>query len=167
MATAAASIDDLRSGLLPSICAKTGVPETSRTEYTFVSVPRWTWVLLLFGILPFFIARSLAGVKVTGLVPLSHEATRRMRRTQFLLAALIVPGLALVVGAAVASAPTLAWIGAGLMLAGAVAWMIGWRMAWVGGRQRSEWMWLYRVHPSFARALGQQYAALPEKARPR
>ena len=52
MATVAVSIKDFRSGTLPRICVKTG-PAVANPDITANREIGWTWVLLLFGILPF------------------------------------------------------------------------------------------------------------------
>ncbi len=60
MATVAVSIKDFTSGTLPRICVKTGTRAVANPDITANRDIGWTWVLLLFGILPFFIGRSRA-----------------------------------------------------------------------------------------------------------
>ncbi|MDP9185128.1 MAG: hypothetical protein M3O29_05620, partial [Actinomycetota bacterium] len=96
MARAAATVEDLVDGHLPPVCAKTGGPADGFATIVFTSTPGWTWILLLFGILPFLIARYFSSVRIVGLVPMSDVALRRGRaftltyRGFFALAGLVI-----------------------------------------------------------------------------
>ena len=71
MARVAVTVEDLEAGTLPGVCAKTGEQADGFATIEFTSTPQWTWILLLFGILPFVIARAFSKVRVVGLVPMS------------------------------------------------------------------------------------------------
>ncbi len=45
----------------PPVCAKTGVPTTRGVTSEFVNVPRWTYALILAGVLPFLAVRLTIG----------------------------------------------------------------------------------------------------------
>jgi hypothetical protein len=79
VARVAVTVEDLVAGTLPPFCAKTGAPADGFASVEFTSTPAWTWILLLFGILPFLIARAFSRVRVVGLVPMSDAALRRGR----------------------------------------------------------------------------------------
>ena len=79
MAVATASVEDVEQGNLPRVCAKTGQPADGFKTLQFVSTPGWTWILLLFGILPFLIARYFAARRIYALIPMSDLALRRIR----------------------------------------------------------------------------------------
>ncbi len=54
------------SGHLPSVCSRHGQPATGQTQTSFFSsTPRWVYVLLLCGILPFLIAHWMLQKKIT------------------------------------------------------------------------------------------------------
>ena len=77
MARAVATVEDFEAGTLPSVCAKTGEVAEGFTSITVTSTPSWTWILLLFGILPFLIAQAFSSTRIVGLVPMSEVAMRR------------------------------------------------------------------------------------------
>ena len=72
-------MEDLESGHLPPLCAKTGEPADGFAKVVSNSTPSWTWILLLFGILPFLIVHYFTTVRIVGLVPMSDVALRRGR----------------------------------------------------------------------------------------
>jgi hypothetical protein len=78
MAEVNARVSDLEGSRLPPVCAKTGEPTDGYAKMEFSSSPPWTWILLLFGILPFLIAHFFASVHVVGFVPMSDVAQRRV-----------------------------------------------------------------------------------------
>jgi hypothetical protein len=78
VAWVAVSRQRFRSGSFPAICAKTGAPADGLVAVTATSNPGWTWILLLFGVIPFLIARAFARVRVRGSVPMSAAALHRV-----------------------------------------------------------------------------------------
>jgi hypothetical protein len=61
------------------VCVKTGRPATAWRQVTAVHTPSWTLVLLLFGVLPYFIACASSQQKVRGWVPVSAAVLARRR----------------------------------------------------------------------------------------
>jgi hypothetical protein len=140
---------------LPGICVKTGVPTTRTRSQEFAEVPGWTLLLIFWGVIPFLIAAGLARRKVNVDLPATEEtlrSTRRVDRGSIL-------GLVLVVGLLAA-----AWITreTGLVIAAAALLLvtlfgssIARRLVWVTGRLEDDVLWLYGVHPTFAREVEQ------------
>lgn len=63
------------------MCAKTGLPAEVGVARTFVWVPGWTWILILFGIFPFLIARYFSARRVTIELPATVEVDGMRRHT--------------------------------------------------------------------------------------
>jgi hypothetical protein len=163
MASASATLADFGAGNLPAICVKSGVETRSFTRVRITSAPGWTWILILFGILPFLIVRYLFTKSAAGRVPVSPETGRRVRTIQWVLLAAVLAGIALIVvglfgGTLVATAGFVLAVVALVILEGARGtW-------WISGRATGNEVWLYGVHPNFARALGAQYHDRPDEA---
>jgi hypothetical protein len=112
-------------------------------------------LLIFWGVIPFLIAAGLARRKVNVDLPATEEtlrSTRRVDRGSIL-------GLVLVVGLLAA-----AWITreTGLVIAAAALLLvtlfgssIARRLVWVTGRLEDDVLWLYGVHPTFAREVEQ------------
>ncbi len=79
MARAAATVHDLEAGTLLPVCAKTGAAADGSATMEFSATPGWTWMLLLFGVIPFLIAHAFSTVRVGDRVRLSfvHERFAR------------------------------------------------------------------------------------------
>lgn len=78
--TVTVRVEDLAPGRLPPICAKRGVIATDWQRARFSTTPRWTLILLFFGVFPFFIAWYMTRVVGEGLLPVSSDALHAMRR---------------------------------------------------------------------------------------
>lgn len=150
MASAAARVEDLESGNLPAVCAKTGEPADGFARVEFTSTPAWTWILLLFGILPFLIARWFSKVRVSALVPMSEAALRRGRRFNWTVMGLLVVG-ALLLLLGFATGPFAAWLGLGALVAALFVVTIGWPFVWPTGHVEGEWVLISFVNRRFAR----------------
>ena len=167
MATAAALRKDLESGRLPKLCAKTGAATETTAGVRLTSAPGWTWVLILFGIVPFVIVRWLATKSVRGRVPVSQPVPGRARTTRWMLAGVLALGIALLFVALAGDSRPIMWIGLVIVVVALVA-MTGEQSSWwIDGQVKGDWVWLRGVHPTFARALGEQYHELPPDRRPR
>lgn len=143
-------------GNLPPVCAKTGEAADGSATIEFTSTPSWTWILLLFGILPFLIARYFATVRVLGLVPMSDVALRRARSfTWTYRGFLLLGGLVLVLGFFTNS--TVALIGVGTLIAAILFTLVGWPFVWPTGQVSGEWVVLSFVDERFAAALDRWY----------
>jgi hypothetical protein len=154
-------VNALESGDFPPLCVKTAVPTNLKIQTTLSRTPGWTWVLLLFGILPFFLVQVLASEKVPVRLPVSEEAWARARAAnRFSLGVLG----AIVVAVALLLVPAfrielLGWLIAILIVVEIVA-VVMWNWQWVGlarGQHRGELV-LTRVHRDFARAYGHYVA---------
>jgi hypothetical protein len=64
---------------LPPVCVKTGRPASMWRQVTAVHTPPWIVVLLLFGVLPYFIAYACSQQKLRGWVPVSAGVLARRR----------------------------------------------------------------------------------------
>jgi hypothetical protein len=165
MANAAATVADFTSGNLPKICAKTGVPTDSVARVVVTSAPGWTWILIVFGIVPFLIVRWIFSRKSVGRVPVTPAAMGRARSIRWVLFGVFVAGVALIV-ASFAAETVVLLLGVVLVMA---SLLVGWGFPgtwWIGGHWQRDWIWLTGLHPDFAGALGAQYHDLPRDQQP-
>jgi hypothetical protein len=154
MATVAVRIEDFKAGTLPRVCVKTGAPAVANPDLTANRELGWTWILLLFGILPFFIARAYAGHRVKGFVPMSRRALRRARLFDLVTAVAFVLGIALAVAGAAVGQPWLTWSGVVLFGLAVLATVFGTWFAWPSAVLDDEGAVLLSfVHPDFAGAV--------------
>jgi hypothetical protein len=158
VARASATIEDLKAGRLPPICAKTGEPADGSVPIEFTSTPGWTLILLLFGIIPFFIAHAFSTVRVVGLVPMSDVARRRKRAFDkasvgFLLLSVAV----LAIGFATHRAVVLT--GAAMVIATAIFVFFGVPFVLPSGEVSGDWVRLSFVDRRFAKALDDWYGS--------
>jgi len=163
MASASATLEDFAAGDLPRICVKSGVETRSFTNIRITSAPGWTWILILFGILPFIIVRYFFAKSAAGRVPVSEEVGRRVRNTQWILLAAFLAGVALIVVGIFGGV----YMAEGGFVLAVIALVIleGFRGTWwISGRVVGKDVWLYGVHADFARALGAQYHDRPNEA---
>ena len=156
MARAAAAVEDLEAGTLPHVCAKTGEAADGNATIEFTSTPSWTWILLLFGIFPFLIARYFSRVRVVGLVPMSDAALRRARVFMWASRGLVLFGV-LVLAIGVATDPTVMLAGLGTLVAALLFMLLGWPFVWPTGQVSGEWVWLSFVDKRFAKELDRWY----------
>jgi hypothetical protein len=157
VARTAATVEDLEAGNLPSVCAKTGEPADGYVSIEFTSTPGWTWILLLFGIVPFLIAQYFSRLRVVGILPMSDVALRRARSYRWIYRGLFAVGVALFgIGLAMqASAVALSGLAA---LVGALLFAaVGRPFVWPSGRLSGEWVWLSFVHARFADEVDRWY----------
>ena len=127
MARAAATVEDLESGHLPPVCAKTGEPADGFATIVFTSTPEWTWILLLFGIFPFLIARYFTTARIVGLVPMSDVAQRRGRAFTWTYRGFFaLSGLVIVVGFFMIDRPAIILEGLAILVITLLVMLIGW-----------------------------------------
>lgn len=128
----------------------------------FTSTPGWTWILLLFGILPFLIAQYFTTQRIVGLVPMSDVALRRGRaftwtyRGFFALA-----GVVIVAGFFTIDQPTILLEGLAILVVTLLMLLVGWPFVWPTGRVSGEWVSLSFVHDRFAAELDRWYSNAP------
>ena len=156
MARAVATVEDFEAGTLPSVCAKTGEVAEGFTSITVTSTPSWTWILLLFGILPFLIAQAFSSTRIVGLVPMSEVAMRRTHAFTWTYRGFLVIGAA-VLAVGLATDSTVLVLGVGILGAAILFTCIGWLFVWPTGRLSGEWVWLSFVDKRFASELDRWY----------
>jgi hypothetical protein len=160
--------EDLASGALPEVCVITGQPTDIVARTRFESLPDWTWLLLLFGVLPFLVALAFASERIPALIPLSQDAIDRRRghrRRAFLSGGAAVALFAL---AAVAESVVLVWLALVALVLVLVSLL---------GRSRSLprvrpdrsglGVWLRGVHPRFVEAVETRDGADTDRPRVR
>ena len=157
VARTAARVEDLVSGTLPPLCAKTGRVADGFATIEFTSTPSWTWILLLFGIFPFLIARAFSKVRIVGKVPMSGKALQRA--WWFTWSWRVLFGLAVLgfVVAVVTRSSPVAQAGLVTLVAALLFTLIGWPFVWPTGRPSGEWVLMSFVHERFARELDRRY----------
>lgn len=101
MATVRLPRQRLREGALPRVCVKTGRPADGTVAASFSSLPSWTYLLLLAGILPFLIAWAFGRQRVDARLPVCRGVLdryhRRTRRASVLFGTTGVLGIAAIV----------------------------------------------------------------------
>ena len=163
---------EFEAGLLPNICAVTGVPTLDRRKRRFSTVPPYALVGLLVGLVGFLIIGLVTQKSVSGWLPQAERGPssrgRRPRGSVLLmlggLAVAVVSILIAVIGNVPASSPLNGATALGF-LAGALALLIG-GVIWLAGRSSSglrarvfddayggRWLELKDVHPVFAQGL--------------
>ncbi|HXJ62269.1 MAG TPA: hypothetical protein VNN79_00810 [Actinomycetota bacterium] len=163
MASAAATREDFVAGNLPAICVKSGVETQRFTSVRITSAPGWTWILILFGILPFLIVRYLVAKSAAGRVPVTEAVGRRVRTIEWALIAAVLVGIVLILIGFVGGS----YLAIGGLVVAVVALVIleGARGTWwISGRVSGNDVWLHGVHANFAHALGAQYHDRPDEA---
>lgn len=166
MAVANARVADLERGTLPQVCAKTGVPTHGYTKIRFSSAPTWTWILLLFGILPFLIAQYFATVHVEGIVPMSDVAQRRVTVFNRLFIGLVALGAVVIVVGwwALDTEAAVILVGLAMMIAAAFVMFLALPFVLPSGAVMGEWVQLSFVHERFAAELDRFYRRSIEPA---
>lgn len=109
-------------------------------------MPGWTYLLIVFGVLPFLSPRSLGDTTVSASVPVAPELHGSLLRLRRVRAPLLVAGLVLAL-AGIGTWLGLSVVGIGLLATAAVAALVG-AAHWVGalpGRTREIPLWRVRV----------------------
>ena len=148
---------DFTDGRLPSVCVKTGVRADRKLGMTVRRVPGWIYLLLLCGVVPFFIAWWFGATSSHGVVPIAAEPLHRIRRAKVTDLALFAVAVGLIAAGSWIAA--FAALGLLVLLVG-----LGWLMIvvpWLGIRAAivvddvrfGRCIILARVHPAFGRAV--------------
>lgn len=165
MAVVNARVADLEAGTLPPVCAKTGVPTDGYTKIRFSSAPTWTWILLLFGILPFLIAQYFATVHVEGIVPMSDVAQRRVTVFNRLFIGLVALGVVVIaVGFVLDTEAAVILVGLAILVAAVFTMFLAMPSVLPSGAVMGEWVQLSFVHERFAAELDRFYRRSVEQA---
>lgn len=154
-------VDDLECGDLPFVCAKTGVPCDGLVKDRLRVVPAWVAALVWAAVVPFLILRLYTSKRVEAKLPIAPARVQRIRslvRGAWIAMALAAAGLASAIFGSGA-------VGGVALVVGVVAYVAivaAGDLLWVGAvaSRRTDVVFLTRVHPEFARALNEQYAAL-------
>lgn len=158
MAVANARVADLERGTLPQVCAKTGVPTHGWAKIRFSSAPTWTWILLLFGILPFLIAQYFATVHVEGIVPMSDVAQRRVTVFNRLFIGFVALGVVVIAaGFVLDTEAAVILVGLAILVAAVFAMFLAMPSVLPSGAVMGEWVQLSFVHERFAAELDRFY----------
>ncbi len=149
MATAAVTIHDFRTGRFPPLCAKTGGRPDDTVRVVATPSPGWTWILLLFGLFPFLIARAFAKPRIVGVIPMSSYALRRARYVRWASTALFLAALGTLV-VAYSRPAVLAWVGLGLAIASILLLAVSLPIVWVSAEVDGDHVRLFHVDEDFA-----------------
>jgi hypothetical protein len=146
--------EELRLGALPAVCVRTGRPADGTIEVTFGWLPPWTFLLLLAGIVPFFVAALLLRERIPGELPVTRQVVERYHGTArpwWLGWAVVVVALGVRSWLGRPAGLVALGVGLGLVALGLVRRSNGWVTAVpVRGTPFVE---LRRVHPAFAAAV--------------
>jgi hypothetical protein len=110
-------------------------------------------LLFFWGLIPFLIAAGFARRKLTVDLPASDDTLRRIRRVDLGSVAGLALGIGLLVAALLTEDSAWAWAGITVALVTLVSGAVVRRIVWVTGRLDGDVLWLYGVHPSFAREV--------------
>lgn len=152
--------EDLVVGDLPPVCVRTGEPTDELAAVRLDSLPEWTWILLLFGVVPFLIAVTFATERVAGRLPMSRRARERRRghRRRAWIAGATALGLFAV--ASVAQTPWPVWFAVGALVV-VLASLVGLERSLPSARpdRTGIGVHLRGVHPGFVEAVEQRRTA--------
>jgi len=160
VADALVSRERLWYGHLPKVCIKTGEPAAQTVKVSFERTPPWTFLLLLAGVLPFFIAALFVRERITGRLPVTLPVVERYhahKKRVWLGWGVALLGLVLVIVAE--SVWLLIVVAAGVLLV--VVSEARRTAGWVTGVavRGTPFVELRRVHPAFAAAVATESEA--------
>jgi hypothetical protein len=149
---------DIEDRTLPSVCVVTGGRAEWNWNVRFVNPAGALVLLLLFGVLPYLLARSLTRHEVAGQLPISAAGIalvreRRRKRLYGLLAALVVSIGGIVLGGFIDSWQV-AVVG---VVVGFLLWLVP-ATIWIAPvtgdvEQNGRWVQLTGVAPAFTAAV--------------
>ena len=144
---------------VPHVCVLSGREADGTTEFRLAYTPGWTFILLLFGILPFFVASWFAAQRITIHLPVERAARDQLRGRKRTAVAFAVVGMVAVVAGVAISSTALQWAGVPVALAGllwiAVAPRVPrWRPSEDPAKLRLGWL-----HEDFIAALREHQPA--------
>jgi hypothetical protein len=162
----------MRPGGLPAVCVMTGEPTDRWTQVRFQTAPRWTyWVLvagvLVVGFIPYFVIRMLVSVRAAGQLPFTQTMVSRRKITSIGGLVGLLGGIILFVVGAGTNSGAVAILGGLLFVLGLVLLVVLGTMSPRAvvrkqpGFPNDRVVVLRRVHPDFASAVvAQQQAAI-------
>jgi hypothetical protein len=139
---------------LPFVCARTGSPAEQLVAVRARSPGRWTWLLLLAGVVPYLVVRHFATREVTIELPMTRGSARRRRRARR-ATAVLAAGCPVAVLLAAADGRRAALLAAAVWLAGALAAAVAAAAVSVGARldPSAKGVLLTGVNPGFRDAV--------------
>ena len=138
---------------LPAVCALSGAPADRTVRFRLRSTPRWTYVLLLFGILPFLVAQYFAETSIVVRLPIREAALARLQRERKAGGALFLVGAVLVLVGFFAEVGPVLWGGVVVTVVGLAAWAFA-NARFPGGRQSGpDRVEIWSLHEDFVAAL--------------
>lgn len=152
MARVVVPTETLERGEFPPVCCKTGEPAERYVRWQFRDTPRWTWVLLPFGVLPFLIASAFTERRFDGVLPTSRWANDRARLARRMCWLFGLASIALIAIGTIQGVVSAFAIGAAF----GVLWLvcIGLSFAWSpNARPRGQGVQLLNVHRDFVTAV--------------
>lgn len=159
MARLAVARETFERGAFPPVCCRTGEHAGSYDTFEFSHTPSWTWILIIFGVLPFLIAAAFVSQRFVGVLPFSLRARARLAAGRRLV--WVLGSSALVVGAAGLVAGD-GWVLLSVLLA--AAWLtaiaVVWRLA-PTAKLDGTTVVLSNVHHAFVEAVANPPVAAP------
>ena len=140
---------------LPAVCAKSGLPTPETVRVAGRAAPSWVAPMVLFGFLPWLLARTGASRRYELEVPLTADAWRRFRTFRSAGRAAALTGLVCsVVAAGTGAAVVTVLLLAGVAVVGGVGLLVNEWVNWFGVCLSPDGKYgLTRVHPRFADAV--------------
>ena len=139
-------------GAFPPVCARTGVPADGLVEIVVRHTPSWVLWMLLFGILPYFVASSFATVTLSGFVPVSGDVLQRRRSAGRVMLVALAAAITLFALGYARSSAALVWLAGAALVVAAVGWVRRWFLA-IRGHLGEDVVVLRNAHPIFVEAL--------------
>lgn len=148
-------------GEFPPVCCKSGAHGDVYSAWEFSHMPRWTYVLILFGILPFLVASAFATVRLRGVLPISTPVQGRLKTARRWVWAFGIGAVVLgIVGMASSSPAALAPAAIAL-----VAWLATVACVWVWSPNArldaDDVVELTNVHRGFVEAIRSAHQTAP------
>jgi hypothetical protein len=150
-----------QAGGIPPVCLRTGEPTNGLVrKRNIVTAPGWVAIFVLFGALPYIIARSAVGDKVTLQLPIS-PACRNKSRIYSLVALVVCIASVVPIGGGLGGSSTMVLLGLavfcggiGLAIWNRLTHNIGIKMS-----HKNPTVTLKRIHPDAATALRDRVAS--------
>jgi len=165
---------DLKNGLLPAVCVKTGRSADASVKFRFITVPGWAYAFLLLaltgiGLLVPFIIMRVVSRTASGRLPYQSSDAFTIKTWRWLLVGtfLAIPVLLIVALASLTGDTTIATLLWVLLLVDvlgtlAIRYLVSPRLGPHGYVHKSSypegrWVELRRVYPAFAAAVADMY----------
>jgi hypothetical protein len=145
-------IEQFEAGRFPAICARTGgtgdIDLVIEARYT----PGWVYFMLLFGVLPFFVAAYFASQRRVGAVPVSIQVAGKLRAGQWTERGGWAAAIGLFVLAYATESGAALWAAGTAVVVAIGAWIYRWIVT-VRLRMDEEAVVITNAHERFAAAL--------------